>query len=350
MSRILVTGGAGFIGSHTCSVLIEAGHDLIIFDSFINSSKLSLPRVKEITGLTDPKNSSRLIIVKGDMRNREALQKVFRKASEENKPIEAVIHFAGLKSVSESVKDPFKYWDVNVNGSCCLLSAMDANNCRTLVFSSSATVYGVQANSPISEDNIIDPINPYGNTKAAVEKLLLDIYETGNNWRIASLRYFNPVGAHPSGLIGESPTGEPNNLFPIITQVAVGRRKILQIFGDKWPTRDNTCVRDYIHVMDLAEGHLAALNYLTKKKSEYLTLNLGSGTGYSVLEVIKTFEKATKQKINYEITGPRAGDAAETVADPNKAKIILGWQTRRSIFEMCSDGWNWQKNNPEGYI
>ena len=349
MSTILITGGAGFIGSHTCSVLIEAGHDLIIFDSFINSSSLALQRVKEINGLNHKKDDSRLRIVEGDIRDKEALQKVFTKSSKENKPVEAVIHFAGLKSVSDSVQQPLDYWDVNVNGSGVLFSTMQANNCRTLVFSSSATIYGAQETSPITEDNTIQPINPYGNTKAAVEKMLLDIYQMNDNWRIASLRYFNPVGAHPSGCIGESPTGVANNLFPIVTQVAIGRRKILQIFGNNWPTPDNTCVRDYIHVMDLAEGHLAALNYLANTKSELLTLNLGSGKGYSVLQVVNAFEKATDQKINYEIVDARPGDVAETVADPSKATRVLGWETRRTILEMCFDSWKWQRNNPKGY-
>ena len=229
MSTILITGGAGFIGSHTCSVLIEAGHNLIIFDSFINSSSLALQRVKEISGLNHTKDGSRLKLFEGDIRDKEALQKIFSKSSKENQPIEAVIHFAGLKSVSESLQQPLNYWDVNVNGSGVLFSTMQANNCKTLVFSSSATIYGIQETSPITEDNKIQPINPYGNTKAAVEKMLLDIYKMGNDWRIASLRYFNPVGAHPSGCIGESPTGIANNLFPIVTQVAIGRRKILQI-------------------------------------------------------------------------------------------------------------------------
>ena len=349
MARILITGGAGFIGSHTCSVLIDAGHDLIIFDSFINSSPIALQRVKEITGLNPTEANQRLKTVEGDIRNRTTLEKVFTTAEHEQRPINAVIHFAGLKSVNESLKHPLDYWDVNVNGSHCLLKTMQTNRCKTLIFSSSATIYGLAKSIPITEKNTIEPINPYGHTKAAVEKMLLDMYGMNCNWRIASLRYFNPVGAHPSGLIGESPSGLPNNLFPLVNQVAIGRRKVLQVFGDNWPTPDKTCIRDYIHVMDLANGHLAALNYLLKKKDEFLTLNLGSGKGYSVLEVVNSFEKATGQKIKYTIVDRRAGDTAETVADPTQAKKILGWQTQKSIYEMCCDSWKWQKENPNGF-
>ena len=349
MPNILITGGAGFIGSHTCSVLIEAGYDIIVFDSFINSSSISLQRVKEITGLNNTKDDLRLKIVQGDIRNKEALDRLFKMAAQRGQPIEAVIHFAALKSVSESIKDPLNYWDVNVNGSGCLFSIMNSNDCRTLVFSSSATIYGAQKRSPITEECIIQPINPYGNTKAAVEKMLLDVSKMNKNWRIANLRYFNPVGAHPSGCIGESPTGIPNNLFPIVTQVAIDSQRTLQVYGGNWPTTDKTCVRDYIHVMDLADGHLAALNYLRSKQSEFLTLNIGSGKGYSVLDVVNSFEQATKQHINYKIVDPRPGDVAETVADPTKANQILGWKTRKTILDMCLDSWRWQKNNPMGY-
>ena len=349
MARILITGGGGFIGSHTCLVLIEAGHDLIVLDSFINSSSVALQRVKEISGINQKNACQRLKIVRGDIRNIATLEKIFIDGAQENRPIEAVIHFAGLKSVNESLKHPLEYWDVNVNGSICLLSLMHSHQCKTLIFSSSATIYGIPKSIPINEKSTIQPINPYGDTKAAVERMLLNISGMNCNWRIASLRYFNPVGAHSSGLIGEDPTGLPNNLFPLVAQVASGKRKTLKVFGDNWPTHDKTCIRDYIHVMDLADGHLSALNYMLKKKSEYLTLNLGSGKGYSVLEVVNSFEKATGKRINYQIVDPRPGDAAASVADPTQAKKILGWQTRKTILDMCCDGWRWQQANPNGY-
>ncbi|MBM5785697.1 MAG: UDP-glucose 4-epimerase GalE, partial [Cyanobacteria bacterium K_DeepCast_35m_m1_288] len=263
--------------------------------------------------------------------------------------VDAVIHFAGLKAVGESVAEPLRYWDVNVAGSQQLLAAMAAHGCRTLVFSSSATLYGYPEAVPIPESAPVCPINPYGHTKAAVERMLSDVAASEPGWRIASLRYFNPVGAHPSGRIGEDPNGIPNNLFPFISQVAVGRREQVQVFGGDWPTPDGSGVRDYIHVMDLAEGHLAALNVLLAGGDQQLTLNLGSGQGHSVLEVIKAFETACGHRIPYEVTSRRSGDADNTVADPRHAKSLLGWQTRRTLQEMCRDGWAWQSANPDGY-
>ena len=265
-------------------------------------------------------------------------------------PFDAVIHFAGLKAVGESVEQPLLYWDVNVAGSRTLLAAMDAHACHTLVFSSSATVYGYPETVPIPESAPIQPINPYGFSKAAVEQMLADLNSSSpNTWRIASLRYFNPVGAHPSGQIGEDPLGIPNNLFPFISQVAIGRRKELKIFGSNWPTHDGTGVRDYIHVMDLAEGHKAALETLLNQGPQHLTSNLGSGNGASVLDVVNAFSAASGQDIPYVLVDRRPGDAAVTVADPSRAVDILQWQTKRTLNDICRDGWAWQQANPMGY-
>jgi UDP-glucose 4-epimerase len=291
-----------------------------------------------------PEATTRLRVVEGDIRSVEDLNRAFAAG-----PIEAVVHFAGLKAVGESVAEPLRYWDVNVAGSRCLLTAMAAHHCRTLVFSSSATLYGYPEQVPIRESAPVQPINPYGHTKAAVERMLQDVAASEAGWRIASLRYFNPVGAHPSGRIGEDPSGIPNNLFPFITQVAVGRRERLQVFGGDWPTPDGSGVRDYIHVMDLAEGHLAALQVLLSGGDQLLTLNLGSGRGHSVLEVIAAFQEASGRAIPHDVVARRAGDAAETVADPSLAAELLGWRTTRGLAEMCRDGWAWQQANPNGY-
>ena len=341
MAQLLITGGAGFIGSHTCLVLLEAGHRLVMLDSFANSSPESLRRGVELAG---PGAADRLEVVEGDIRSATDLERAFSRG-----PVDGVIHFAGLKAVGESVADPLRYWDVNLSGSRCLLAAMAAHGCRTFVFSSSATLYGFPDVVPIRENAPIRPINPYGHTKAAVEQMLRDLAGSEPGWRIASLRYFNPVGAHPSGRIGEDPSGIPNNLFPFITQVAVGRREQLQVFGGDWPTADGSCVRDYIHVMDLADGHLAALQVLLAEGEQLLTLNLGSGRGHSVLEVIQALETASDRLIPYSIADRRPGDAAVTVADPTLAAERLGWRTRRDLQEMCRDGWAWQRANPAGY-
>ena len=341
--RVLITGGAGFIGSHTCLVLLEAGHDLVVLDDFSNSSPESLKRVRQLANLES--SSPRLQVVEGDIRSKSDLRKGFRAG----KGIEAVIHFAGLKAVGESVREPLRYWDVNVAGSQSLLSVMREENCRTLAFSSSATLYGLPLRVPITEDDPVQPINPYGFTKAAVAQMLDDLSSSEPGWHIARLRYFNPVGAHPSGQIGEDPSGIPNNLFPFVAQVAVGRRQELQVFGSDWPTPDGTGVRDYIHVMDLAEGHLAAIQHLMEQGPQLLTVNLGSGQGHSVLEVVQAFEKASGSSVAYKLIERRPGDAATTVADPSLANRVLGWQTKRSLEEICRDGWSWQSQNPEGY-
>ena len=350
MSQLLITGGAGFIGSHTCLVLLKAGHDLIVLDNFSNSSPMAIDKVAKLAALDTRSPNERLRLEQGDVRNQDCLEALFKDAAEQGRPIEAVIHFAGLKAVGESVREPLRYWDVNVCGSWSLLKTMNAHSCRTLVFSSSATLYGLPDLIPIPESAKVQPINPYGHSKAAVEQLLTDLFASApNTWRIASLRYFNPVGAHPSGRIGEDPLGIPNNLFPFVSQVAIGKRERLQVFGDDWPTPDGTGVRDYIHVMDLAEGHRAALDCLFAEAPQQLTVNLGSGQGASVLDVVKAFEAASGRSVPYELVARRPGDAAITVADPSLAAQRFGWRTKRSLADICRDGWTWQSTNPCGY-
>ena len=347
MANLLITGGAGFIGSHTALVLLEAGHRLVVLDSYANSSPEALRRVAELAG---PEPATRLQVIEGDIRSELDLGKAFSACSAlGGKPADAVIHFAGLKAVGESVAEPLCYWDVNLSGSRQLVGAMQAHGCRSLVFSSSATLYGYPETVPIQETAAIAPINPYGHSKAAVEQLLADVAASESGWRIARLRYFNPVGAHPSGRIGEDPSGIPNNLFPFVSQVAVGRREQLQIFGGDWPTPDGSGVRDYIHVMDLAEGHRAALDVLLAEGPQLLTLNLGSGQGHSVLEVAAAFEAASGRPVPLKIVERRPGDAAITVADPSLAAQRLGWRTHRTLADICRDGWAWQGSNPEGY-
>ncbi len=344
MAQLLITGGAGFIGSHTCLTLLEGGHSLVVIDNFSNSSPEALRRVMELACLEDEK---RLKVVEGDIRHSDDLNRAFTSGEEF---IQAVIHFAGLKAVGESLKFPLRYWDVNVSGTRCLLEAMERHYCRTIVFSSSATLYGYPSQVPIVETSKVQPINPYGQSKAAVEQLLADLFGSSSDWRIAALRYFNPVGAHPSGQIGEAPTGMPNNLFPILMQVAVGQRKQLQVFGGNWPTPDGSPIRDYIHVMDLAEAHMAALEVLRNEGPQLLTLNIGSGTGYSVLEVLQAFEEANGIQLPYSISTRREGDAACSVADPSLAAERLRWHSKRDLIDMCRDGWAWQQANPSGYL
>ena len=346
--RILITGGAGFIGSHTCLVLLEAGYDLLILDNFSNSSPEALDRVAALADVS--LGSQRFQLHQGDIRDSRTLDQLFSDAANRERPFDAVIHFAGLKAVGESVQKPLLYWDVNVAGSRTLLAAMDAHSCHTLVFSSSATVYGFPGSVPIPESAPVQPINPYGFSKAAVEQMLSDLNGSAPKvWRIASLRYFNPVGSHPSGQIGEDPLGIPNNLFPFISQVAVGRREQLQVFGSDWPTHDGTGVRDYIHVMDLAEGHKAALDTLLAQSPQHLTLNLGSGVGASVLDVVNAFSAESGRPIPYALTPRRNGDAAITLADPTRAADLLQWRTKRTLTDICRDGWAWQQANPMGY-
>ena len=334
--QILVTGGAGYIGSHTVILLIEAGYDIVIFDNFCNASKEAIKRVEKIV-------NQKIITVEGDVRNRDNLHKVFEKHK-----IDAVIHFAGLKAVGESVEQPLKYYDNNVNGTAVLCEVMAEHGCKSIVFSSSATVYGDPHTTPIDESFPLSATNPYGRSKLFVEEILRDLYISDNSWKIVLLRYFNPVGAHESGSIGEDPNGIPNNLMPFISQTAVGKREYLSIFGDNYDTHDGTGVRDYIHVVDLADGHVKAINKIANF-NEVMTINLGTGKGYSVLDMVKAFEKASGKTVPYKIAPRRAGDIAKCFANPSYAKEILGWEAEKSIAEMCEDTWKWQEANPNGY-
>lgn len=333
---ILITGGAGYIGSHTVVELLQAGRDLVIFDNLSNSSVRVLDRIAAITGM-------RPRFVEGDIRDAGALTATFREY-----PVSAVIHFAGLKAVGESVAEPLRYYDNNVVGSLRLCEAMAAAGVRSLVFSSSATVYGDPHTVPIREDFPLQATNPYGRTKLHIEEMLRDFARGDPDWRIALLRYFNPVGAHPSGLIGEDPRGTPNNLMPFVSQVAIGRRAELGVFGDDYPTPDGTGVRDYIHVVDLARGHLAALDALDRSAG-VLTVNLGTGRGYSVLEVVAAFEQASGRRVAYSVKPRRPGDVAACFADPARAGQLLGWTASFGLDAMCRDAWRWQSGNPHGY-
>ena len=334
--RILVTGGAGYIGSHTCVALLGEGYEVAILDNLSNSSMEAIERIKLIA-------KRRPDFFNADVREQVAVELVFDKF----KP-DAVIHFAGLKSVGESVQDPLRYYDWNVTGSLTLFQVMAKRGVKTLIFSSSASVYGDAADVPIRENAPIAPANPYGQSKAMIERILADLVATDSEWRVARLRYFNPMGAHESGLIGEDPNGVPNNLSPYISQVAVGKLNELKIFGGDYPTPDGTGVRDYIHVMDLALGHLAALNHLARAQG-LLTLNLGTGRGCSVLEMVTAFEKACGKPVPYRVVDRRPGDVAQSFADPSEAARTLGWSTRWNLDDMCRDAWRWQSMNPHGY-
>ncbi len=333
---ILITGGAGYIGSHTCIAVQTAGYDVVVVDNLDNSNKESLKRAEKITGTP-------IKFYQEDVRDRSAMNKIFS----ENK-IDAVIHFAGLKAVGESVEKPIEYYDNNLINTLVLLETMREYNVKKLVFSSSATVYGLAKEMPLKEGMPISAINPYGRTKLFIEEILRDLYVSDKTWSIALLRYFNPIGSHESGTMGEDPKGIPNNLMPYISQVAVGRREKLHVFGDDYNTVDGTGVRDYIHVMDLAEGHVKAVDFILKNVGcdEY---NLGTGKGVSVLQLREAFEKASGVKIPFVIDPRRPGDPDEVYADASKAEKILGWKATRSIEQMCKDTWNWQKNNPNGY-
>jgi UDP-glucose 4-epimerase len=334
--NILVVGGAGYIGTHTCVQLLGAGHQIVVLDNLCNSQIESLKRVRQISGQDFP-------FVEADIRDKRALRSVFAQYK-----IDAVIHFAGLKAVGESSAKPLMYYDNNVNGSITLFEVMAEANVKNIVFSSSATVYGGPHTEPITEDYPLNVVNPYGRSKLIIEDMLRDIHRADPTWRISILRYFNPIGAHESGLIGEDPNGIPNNLLPYVAQVAVGRLGKLSIFGNDYNTKDGTGVRDYIHVMDLADGHVAALKYLSVNKG-LTTVNLGTGVGYSVLDVVNTFSEAVGQAIPYQFMPRRAGDVDIYFADPTLAKNLFNWQTKRSLFDMCQDTWRWQSANPQGY-
>ena len=334
--RILVTGGAGYIGCHTCVELIARGHDVVILDSFCNSSRGVLDRLQTLTG-------QRIAVHEVDLRDADALAAVFA-----GERFDAVIHFAALKAVGESCAKPLMYFDNNIGGTIALLQAMQAADVRQLVFSSSATVYGDPDSVPVREDAPLRATNPYGRTKLVMEQMLGDLCAADASFRVASLRYFNPVGAHPSGLIGEDPSGIPNNLMPFVCQVAVGRRARLQVFGNDYPTPDGTGVRDYIHVVDLARAHVDALEYLQREDSS-ITVNLGTGRGNSVLELVAAFARASGREIPYDVVERRPGDVAAVYADPAMAERTLGWRAELDLDAMCRDAWNWQSNNPNGY-
>lgn len=334
---ILVTGGSGFIGSHTVVELLEAGREVVVIDNLSNSSPVALKRVEEITG-------KQVVFYQADIRDREALEEVFAKEK-----IESCIHFAGLKAVGESVEKPWEYYDNNITGTLTLVDVMRKHHVKNIIFSSSSTVYGDPDSVPVTEESPLKKCtNPYGSTKFMLEQILTDIQTADPEWNVVLLRYFNPIGAHKSGRIGENPNGIPNNLMPYITQVAVGKRERLGVFGNDYDTPDGTGVRDYIHVVDLARGHVKALKKI-EEKAGLCIYNLGTGQGYSVLDVVKNFEEASGVKIPYEILPRRAGDIAANYADASKALHELGWKAEYTLKDMCADSWNWQKNNPDGY-
>ncbi|MEH6649429.1 MAG: UDP-glucose 4-epimerase GalE [Motiliproteus sp.] len=333
---ILVTGGAGYIGSHTSVQLLAAGYELVVLDNLCNASRESLRRVEQISGKT-------FSFIEGDIRDRSCLDRLFAEHQ-----IDSVIHFAGLKAVGESCQQPLNYYQNNVAGTLTLCEAMAEAGVKTLVFSSSATVYGDPVSVPIDESFATSATNPYGRSKLIIEEILADLYAADPDWRIARLRYFNPIGAHESGLIGEDPNGIPNNLLPYIAQVAIGKLEQLSVFGGDYPTPDGTGVRDYIHVADLADGHLKALQALSDQGG-MLTCNLGTGQGYSVLEMVNAFEQASGRSVPFQIVDRRAGDIAECYADPACASQVLNWQAKRDLVQMMADAWNWQSNNPQGY-
>lgn len=335
---ILVTGGAGFIGSHTCVELLNAGYDIVIVDNLYNSSEKSLDRVKELTGKD-------FAFYPYDIRDKENMRKIF-----ENHKIDACIHFAGLKAVGESVRKPLEYYDNNIGGTLALCEVMREYGCKKIVFSSSATVYGSSNISPLKEDmKTGGTTNPYGTTKYMIEIILDDFHKGDNEWAVTLLRYFNPIGAHKSGRIGENPNGIPNNLMPYITQVAIGKLPYLNVFGDDYDTHDGTGVRDYIHVVDLAIGHVKAVDKILRDEPAVNVYNLGTGNGYSVLDIVKAFEQASGQKIEYKIAPRRPGDLDVCYSDASKAFNELGWKAERGLLEMCEDSWRWQSNNPNGF-
>ena len=335
--KILVTGGAGYIGSHTCIELLEAGHEVVVVDNLCNSSEESLKRVEAIC-------NKKITFNHADIRDESALNSIFSAHS-----IDAVIHFAGLKAVGESTQIPLAYYDNNVNGSCVLMTVMAKHNVNTLVFSSSATVYGDPASVPIREDFPLSTTNPYGQTKLVVEQMCRETVASNPQLSVVLLRYFNPVGAHVSGTIGEDPKGIPNNLMPFITQVAVGKREFLSVFGDDYETPDGTGVRDYIHVVDLAQGHLKAIEALHGKAGCH-TFNLGTGQGYSVLDMVNAFSKACGKEIPYKIVARRPGDIGQCYAEPKLAQDVLGWRATKTLEDMVVDSWRWQSQNPDGYV
>ena len=343
MDLVLLTGGNGFIGSHTCVELLNKGFSVCILDSLVNSSIKTISKIEEIFKNNNKNIKGKLFFRKGDLRDKIFLENVFTEFEKKIQPFNFVIHFAGLKSVNDSIKNPLQYWDVNINSTVNLLKTMDKFECNNLVFSSSATIYDSKLGLKLSEDSPVGPINAYGKTKLAIENILEDLFNSNNKkLKIANLRYFNPVGAHISGLIGENPKSKPTNLFPLISNVAKGETEYLSIFGKDWPTKDGTCIRDYIHVMDLADAHLAALDYLKNNENRvFLSINVGTGQGTSVLEIVNKFSEINKISVPFVFVDRREGDQAKVIADNNLALQILDWYPRRGISEMCLDTWRW---------
>lgn len=345
MKNILITGGAGFIGSHICLELLEKDFNIYVADSFINSSVKVFEKLKLIINDSSDYSLNKINVFEGDIRDKKFLNNIFFEAIKKNEKIDCVIHLAGLKSVRESVENPLLYWDVNVNGSLNLFKVMEENNCKTLLFSSSATVYGNSGAIPFKESNKLEPVNPYGQTKATIEKILRNISGANcQSWRIFNLRYFNPIGAHPSGLIGENPIVNAENIFPIILQVAAGIREKLLIFGNDWKTIDGTCQRDYIHILDLARAHVKSIEHLSQENFCNLALNVGRGQSVSILQLLKTFERVNNLKVNYEFVRRRDGDVPTLYADTSLFQKKLKWKTEKNLEDMCKDGWKWQQN------
>ena len=351
MSHVLITGGSGFIGSHICISLLENNYKLVVLDNEANSTSKCLIRIKKFFENKINSIEDKLIYINVDMRDFSELTKIFQNLERRNIFIDSVIHLAGLKDMSESFLKPLEYWDNNLVGSINLLKVMEKFSCRNIVFSSSASIYDSQINKKFTEDSKISPINPYGLTKLTIEKMLHNLYEASScKWKIINLRYFNPAGAHYSGNFGENPLDKSSNLFPLITKVAVGKLDSIKIFGKDWPTNDGTAERDFIHVMDLAQAHLLAMEYLNNEKELYISINIGSGQKTSILNLIRIFEEVNKCQIPIKFCSRRKGDAAVLIADISLAKKLLKWEPKKTIIDICKDGWNWQNRNPNGYL
>ena len=350
MSQILVTGGAGYIGSHTSLRLLEMGYEVLIVDSLENSSPKVIEKIKRILSFGKNNFKGKIDFIEADLTDYKLIKDIFQKKQSSKEPINGVIHFAGLKAIHESVNNPLKYWDNNLLSTINLLKVMQSNNCSNFVFSSSAAVYGLNEKNLIKEESNLLPINPYGKTKLTIENILRDLFlSASNKWKITNLRYFNPIGSHPSGLIGEHPLGKPNNIFPLIMQVASGDIDKLKIYGSDWPTKDGTGVRDYIHVMDVAECHIKVLEFLMKSDPVCFSLNIGTGIGTSVLDLVKTFEKVNNVKVPYVFEERRSGDASCVIADNSLLISKMNIIPKRNIEDMCRDGWKWKKLNPNGF-
>ncbi len=350
MNRLLLTGGCGYIGSHTCYVLLDAGYELIVIDSNINSTDIPLLKLRDLNYSKYINFDKNLKFISGDIRNIDLLRSIFLESQKDGNPIDGVLHFAGLKSVSESILNPISYWEANVGGTISLLKVMNEFNCGTIVFSSSASIYYSAGLKLLKENDLIKPTSPYGYTKEVIEKILMSTFESrSQNWKIANLRYFNPIGAHPSGIIGENFSTKSDNLFPHICMVASREKSYLEVYGNDWPTNDGTCIRDYIHVLDLAEAHMSALKMLNDSSSKIENINIGTGNGTSVLELVTIFEEVSGYQIPVKFSDRRKGDVPFSVADNSLALDILEWLPKRNIYQMCKDGFKWLNKNPKGY-